>query len=647
MGSSAIGNLSVSLTLNTAAFQKGATLAEKRAQALSTKMAGIGNSLKGIGVGLAAGVSAGAVAGLAAIAKNAFEMGSALTEAAGKVGVTVEALQEMRYVAEQNGTSIETMEGSLNKMTKTLGSLQMGNKGASETFKALGISAQQMVGLSPTDSFIKIVDALGKIEDETVRAALGNQIFGRSYAELKNVVDLGADGIRKAAEEKRKDGVLSTAQAATLDDLADGWDKLTGKLGVAAAQFIANRAGSVNASKGLDQFGKSIGNLLTDLQNLLSWLDKAELALLKLSRFQAKMQRDGIGGFFSDSIRQQGQANINRAEERMQQLTGQKSNGRVKGTGRTPIKALPASGAGGVLAGTMSGAGAGALATLEKLEKKAATVDAKVAAPIKKALDKVNAALEKLRDEAEPLIDRLFPEVRALLDFEADQNTLAAWAKAGKIDTDKLTVSLNRLRDSYYGTEGGAFTKDGGDLIENITDSLPDLADLTNRMTGKIKKNTEEIGDSFEDSANRVVNSIGFMAQSIKGGGFLGILEGISGLFLSLGSVGAFGSKIAGNINGKRARGGSVTSNRSYLVGERGPEMLTMGGRGGFITPNNKLGDGGRRSMKIEIRPTPYFDAVVDQRAANIAAPMAGRAAMAGSQIAQQSISKRQRNRIP
>ena len=40
---------------------------------------------------------------------------------------------------------------------------------------------------------------------------------------------------------------------------------------------------------------------------------------------------------------------------------------------------------------------------------------------------------------------------------------------------------------------------------------------------------------------------------------------------------------------GHRALGGSVAAGASYLVGENGPEILTMGGNG-FVTPNNRLG---------------------------------------------------------
>lgn len=289
MSSSVIGALRVTLGLDSAEFTRGTKKAQAQATAMQKSMSGLTSGIKTYGAALIGG---GIVAGLGAIASNAFEMGSALSEAASKVGVTVEALQEMRYVAEQNGVAVDTMEGSLNKMTKTLGELQLQNPAVAKTFKQLGLSAREMVGLTPTESFTKIADALGKIEDETQRAALGNKIFGRSYAELKPIIDLGAEGIRSAAEEKRKDGVISTEQAKKLDDLADGWERLKGKLGTAAAQFIANRTASADASEGLDRMGDSVAALTQDFEKLFGWMDRLVTKFHEMQRALAVRVRD-------------------------------------------------------------------------------------------------------------------------------------------------------------------------------------------------------------------------------------------------------------------------------------------------------------------------------------------------------------------
>jgi hypothetical protein len=49
-----------------------------------------------------------------------------------------------------------------------------------------------------------------------------------------------------------------------------------------------------------------------------------------------------------------------------------------------------------------------------------------------------------------------------------------------------------------------------------------------------------------------------------------------------------------------RAVGGPVTGDRSYIVGERGPEIFTPSS-GGFITPNNRLGGGSSTVVNITV----------------------------------------------
>ena len=51
----------------------------------------------------------------------------------------------------------------------------------------------------------------------------------------------------------------------------------------------------------------------------------------------------------------------------------------------------------------------------------------------------------------------------------------------------------------------------------------------------------------------------------------------------------------------KRANGGPVSAGGSYLVGEKGPEILQMGSRGGNIIPNNAIGGGGTTNNMITV----------------------------------------------
>jgi hypothetical protein len=71
---------------------------------------------------------------------------------------------------------------------------------------------------------------------------------------------------------------------------------------------------------------------------------------------------------------------------------------------------------------------------------------------------------------------------------------------------------------------------------------------------------------------------------------------------------GAIGSSIGNNplgnafssaFGGASAGGGMVTGGKTYMVGERGPEMVTMGGNG-FVTPNHKMGGG--NTFNVDMR---------------------------------------------
>ena len=54
-------------------------------------------------------------------------------------------------------------------------------------------------------------------------------------------------------------------------------------------------------------------------------------------------------------------------------------------------------------------------------------------------------------------------------------------------------------------------------------------------------------------------------------------------------------------FRGAREYGGSVSAGGAYVVGERGPEILQMGSRGGNIIPNNAIGGGGTTNNMITV----------------------------------------------
>ena len=111
-----------------------------------------------------------------------------------------------------------------------------------------------------------------------------------------------------------------------------------------------------------------------------------------------------------------------------------------------------------------------------------------------------------------------------------------------------------------------------------------------------IIKGTMSVGEAFRSMFMRIADHFLDMAAQMASAA---ISKGFLGLFAS--SFGGGGEEVfAGLDRGTtnfdsitsetfKANGGPVKSGRSYIVGERGPEMFTPG-VSGMVTPNHALG---------------------------------------------------------
>jgi len=123
------------------------------------------------------------------------------------------------------------------------------------------------------------------------------------------------------------------------------------------------------------------------------------------------------------------------------------------------------------------------------------------------------------------------------------------------------------------------------DGLQSISDGLVDVITGARKM-GDVFKNvvTGIIADLIRIQVQRAI--IGPLANAL-GGIFGG--AGTGGFDAGALIKGAIGL----NFGGARAAGGPTLPGRTYLVGEKGPELLRMGGSGGQVIPNDNLGGSG------------------------------------------------------
>ncbi len=186
-------------------------------KALDKGMKGIGATIKkhqkAIGIGMVAAGGAILAAGVLSI-KTFAEMGDEVQKLALKTGFSTESLSEWRHAAEISGASIQTLEKGVKRMSTSIIDAQDGLLESVRNFDKLGMSVEDLQGLSPEEQFEKIAFALAKIEDPTLRAAIAQKIFGRAGTELLPLLAAGEEGIAALREEAHDLGIVFDQEAA-------------------------------------------------------------------------------------------------------------------------------------------------------------------------------------------------------------------------------------------------------------------------------------------------------------------------------------------------------------------------------------------------------------------------------------------------
>ena len=172
--------------------------------------------------------------------------------------------------------------------------------------------------------------------------------------------------------------------------------------------------------------------------------------------------------------------------------------------------------------------------------------------------------------------------------------------EAIKAEITRLEIALRRKKEQ----------KRGSGLLNEQIRKLKDEIEIMKKKLGVAKQ--QEIQDKKnEQQLARIKTLYGSIANTIE----TGLVDAIDGAIKGTKTLGEVASSVFGAIqraiiqygvasflggmpggigrffSGERANGGSVLSGRSYLVGERGPEVFTPS-TSGMISPNSSLGGG-------------------------------------------------------
>lgn len=144
-------------------------------------------------------------------------------------GQSAEQLQEFSYATELMDVSMDTLQGSLTKLTNNMQNAINGTGDAKSAFEQFGISLTNADGSmrSANDVFYDTIDALGEVQNATERDALSMDIFGRSAQDLNPLIIQGSDTLKDYAKEAHDVGyVLDNEALEALGAVDDGFQRL-------------------------------------------------------------------------------------------------------------------------------------------------------------------------------------------------------------------------------------------------------------------------------------------------------------------------------------------------------------------------------------------------------------------------------------
>lgn len=210
------GTITIDLLANTGSFEtdlnRAAKAAERRAKEIEKTFAGIGTA---VGAGIAAAGAAVAVIGTQAIDQLA-----QLDDMTQKTGASVENLSRIQQTASAFGQDFNEVDAAISRLAKGMATVDSETNKTQKALAALGLSARDASGAlrDPSELLVDIAKALQGYEDGASKAALANDLFGKSGAALLpflNDLSENVDRFKGVSKE-------AAAEAAAFQDRLNG-----------------------------------------------------------------------------------------------------------------------------------------------------------------------------------------------------------------------------------------------------------------------------------------------------------------------------------------------------------------------------------------------------------------------------------------
>ncbi len=234
------------------------SVSKQQLEATSKKFGELSQKTRGLST-----AAAGLGAGLLGNAINAAQTADEISTLSKQYGVTTDDIQKMMYAEELVDVDLQSMLGSIQKVTKAMGS-------ESSALTTLGIRTTNADGSmrDATDVWYEALEALSHVENETERDQLAMDLFGKSASDLAGIVDDGGTALREFGQEAEDAGLILDGDA--LDSANEFNDGMTRLKETASGAFL--EAGAALAEALLPALEKLIGLV----SSVLGWFSELD-----------------------------------------------------------------------------------------------------------------------------------------------------------------------------------------------------------------------------------------------------------------------------------------------------------------------------------------------------------------------------------
>lgn len=170
--------------LTSIANSSGVSNAGNKAGASFGKALGAGVKIAGAATAAVTAAVTGTATAFVGAADEVASYGDNIDKMSQKLGLSYEGFQKWDYVLSQSGVDINSMQTGLKTLTNKLDDAKNGSEDAQEMFAKLGLSMEDINSMSREDLFAATISGFQGMADSTERAALANDLFGKSGQNL-------------------------------------------------------------------------------------------------------------------------------------------------------------------------------------------------------------------------------------------------------------------------------------------------------------------------------------------------------------------------------------------------------------------------------------------------------------------------------